>query len=451
MDRIDPFARAEQLRRTPGSWIVASVETHMFWPSKAQIVYYRDLEFLLLPATRREVKDLEQAPAIALRTDPHRITQQQGRVEILRFASALTWQEDAKLEIVGWTGGNLPRQMGFHRNRGISQYLNGEFLQAPASDSARAALAFYREGVSLDNPFYAFLSLYKAFSVAIPERTTRGQWLRDHSSKLRDPARQRLQEIESEGHDIGQYIFEQGRNAIAHADREPYVNPDNTDDSFRLRKDVPVMSQFARVAIEERCGVKTIDSIYREHVFELEGFLALLPEGTIALMRQREGIPIGVTPRWPGRWLICATRQHESYELPEMELISAIWLPGLLMLKFRSKAESVAISVELDFAAERLRFDPYRGLSLDSSRSSLPAIQEELASLRFLYCVLANGHVEIWDAGASKRLGRSETFVPVNVMLNCEWFEKEIAKLEALLVHSNTLASETSEKTIPTP
>ncbi len=450
MKHVDPFERGEQLAKTVGAWIVASVETRVFWPKKPQAIEYNGREFLLLPARRSEPPGgvpVDQSPAIALRADAHRITSQDARVEISRFASVLAWQEGAKLDIVGWSGGNLPRQMGFLRNRGVSDFLDGEFLQVPQTETARAALAFYREGISLENPFYAFLSMYKAFSVAIPDGSRRGQWLRDHKDALKDRAATRLQEIEGEGHDIGDYVYTQGRNAIAHADREPFVNPDNTDDSFRLQRDFPVMEQFASMAIEEACGVKQLNTIWREHLFELEGFRALVPANALAVMRAGEGIPIDVRVTWPTAWLLRARGRPQNHDLPPMRLISAVWVESCLFLTFRSQSDLVEVKVTLDFEEERLIFDPLRALRVSRNRKVRTAIEEEIAVARFSFCIFCNGYLEIWDSGRDVRLGRSDVFIPVNMMVNPEGFKQQIAELESLL-QSIDLAESVSEPTV---
>lgn len=47
-------------------------------------------------------------------------------------------------------------------------FLQVDHLPIVETDEDRAALALYREGISLNNPFYAFLSLYKTISVVFP-------------------------------------------------------------------------------------------------------------------------------------------------------------------------------------------------------------------------------------------------------------------------------------------
>jgi hypothetical protein len=44
----------------------------------------------------------------------------------------------------------------------------------------------------------------------------------------------------------------QSYNAIAHAEKEVFVNPDRTIDYQRIEKDLPIISALARYAIQER-------------------------------------------------------------------------------------------------------------------------------------------------------------------------------------------------------
>jgi len=433
-----PFERGEKLKATQGQWVVASLETHMPWPTKPQTVEYGGKEFLILPAERAEPGDkanplgVDKSPAICLRADAHALAPAQARSEIMRFASALVWNAPAKLEIVSWTGGNLPRQMGFAKNRVIQDHLDTERLPLPARSSARTALALFRESTSLDNPFYAFLSLYKAFGVAVPPKE-RAAFIRANRDRGGKRGKERIAAIEREGHAIDQYLYEQGRHAIAHADRDPSVDPDSTDDHYRIQQDLPVMEGFARLAIEMNLGVKTAQTIYLEHLYELEGFRDLLSPGALHTVRCGAGAPLGENIQWPNKWLILAVQGVKQYPLPEMAPTMAFWCGSLLSMTYESINRGIRLSVLLDFQGERLIFDPIAHLLVNGSRSNRRLIDDELAALRFQLGILGNGHIEIWDADRECRLGRSETCLPVNCMVNFDFFEKEFAILEGLL------------------
>ena len=63
-------------------------------------------------------------------------------------------------------------------------------------------------------------------------------------------ARKRLEELQKLHKDIGEYLYESGRCAVAHAFNRPLVDPDNPDDTQRLDADLPVIKALAEQMIE---------------------------------------------------------------------------------------------------------------------------------------------------------------------------------------------------------
>lgn len=171
----NPFDEAEQLQKSVGTWITAGIETRMFWPKHLQTLSYDGRLFLLQPVLRDEHG--ESLPAIAIRTDTYGLSDIQANAAIMRLASALSWREGQKLEVVMWGGGNRPYRMGIARSHGITEVLSDENRCSSENDEALKALAYYREGLSLDNPFYAFLGFHKAFSRSLSDGKTRGPWI----------------------------------------------------------------------------------------------------------------------------------------------------------------------------------------------------------------------------------------------------------------------------------
>lgn len=431
---VNPFDEAEKLARERGEWVVGIIETRVFWPQKKQVVHFDGKDLVLLPFQQHDGAPAPTLPAIAIKADSYQLSQEDARKEILRFASALSWCEGQKIEVVMWSGGNIPRSMGILQNSARTDYLDAEHLPVPANDAAKTALAFYREGVSLDNPFYSFLSFYKAFSVAVPNGRDRDAWMTAKRDMLdHKKARERLAEIEGTGTQVDTYLYEQCRHAVAHADREPFVNPDNTDDHFRLTKDLPLMRNFAELAIEKAFGIKRRSTIYREHLYELEGFREVVPKGVIDTLKQGEGLPDATVLDLPDRCLLIAKRRHEQYPLENMMIVGGGWVAGGLVLDFRSAAGAVELRVMLDFMEGKLHFDPMRGFRIVQDRANQQGVKEELAALRFHRCILSNGHLEIWDASTEKRLGCSETYIPLNCFVNTKFFDEEIAALEKIL------------------
>ena len=314
----DVYKEAAAYRNRLGSWVVAGLETHVSWPKRLQLMEFGGRRFLLMP------REEDSLPSIALLASDYGLTGEQARSEIMRFASALSWRERRKIDIVTWGGGGRPHRVGILRNAVIANYLSPYHLPAVSNERAQAALAFYREGISLENPFYAFLSCYKAFSIAVENRRERAKWINDRCEKIRanqlSRGAKRLEELLSSNTDVGRYLYERGRNAIAHADREPFVNPDKSDDHFRASRDQPLMEELAEIAIEEVFGVKTLSTIWREHLYELEGFSKLLPAEAVNAMRGGKAAPEEICLCFPTRCLILASREANRSSLGVCQL-----------------------------------------------------------------------------------------------------------------------------------
>lgn len=431
---VNPFDEAEKLAMEHGKWVVGILETRIFWPTEKQTIHYDGKLFLLLPVEEREGPSSRTQPAIAIKASAYELSPEAARKELMRFASALSWREGLKVEIIWWSGGNLPRSMCIIRNSGISDYLSEDHLPAPTNESARTALAFYREGISLDNPFYSFLSLYKAFSVAIPNGRARDGWMTAKRNELKDKkASERATEIEESGSQVGIYLYDKCRHAIAHADREPYVNPDNTDDHYRVSKDLPLMRNFAELAIEESFSMKKPSSIYREHLYELEGFRKILPEDVVKKLKGGQELQGTQEIELPDQYLFLAKRKHENHPLPRMSIVGGVHVKGGLILDFRSIAGVIQIRVMLDFVNEKLKFDPRSGFAIFQNRDDSSMAEEELAALKFERGILSNGSLEIWDP---HRLGCSAGYIPVNCYVNDEYFENEIRAIEKTRVQN---------------
>lgn len=430
---INPFEEAERLSQERGEWVVAVIETRLFWPKSKQTIFFNEMCFILMPFEQSDQQRLPTLPAIALRADFYKLSISDARKEILQLASALSWREGDKIEVVSWAGGNIPRSMGIMRNSAVSEFLHGNYLPLLNDENARAALAFYREGVSLDNPFYSFLSFYKAFSVAIKVRE-RKAWMNENEASLDSyKIHDRLNELRADGHNIGTYLFEECRNAVAHADREPFVNPDNTDDYFRLKKDIPIIQNYAELAIEKIFGIKRLSTTYREHSYELDGFRKLLPLKLIESFKQEKPILEPVEINIPDNILAVARHNQETYPIDFLRFYDGGVSKDGLLISLSSSYAVTSLDLFLDFKNERLIFDPIKDLHEVKNSNDKNFVRENLAILKFVKCILSNGHIELWDTDTNQLLCQSDSYIPLNCSVNFDYFEKELARLESLL------------------
>lgn len=132
------------------------------------------------------------------------------------------------------------------------------YLPTNTSPEAELALALYREGLSVNSVPFAFLSFFKIFNIRFPTGPTQTSWVNNNLHKIwYSPATDRLQELQRTQPDVGQYLYVQGRCAVAHANASPLVNPDDYAERRRLEFDMPLLKELATLFIEQELGVLT--------------------------------------------------------------------------------------------------------------------------------------------------------------------------------------------------
>jgi hypothetical protein len=192
---------------------------------------------------------------------------------ISHFLSSLAWVERHGASVEYWTGGNLPRPMGGRpRHPTYTQKFYRPYLPDTSEQRARWALAFYREGLTLNHVAYQILSFFKILNIFLPTGSEQQGWINGHVEDVQGgEATKRVSAIRREHGDIGEYLYSSGRCAIAHAGETPTADPENPTDIRRLGEDLPLVRALAEVAIEKEFGIKSASTVYREHLYELEG------------------------------------------------------------------------------------------------------------------------------------------------------------------------------------
>ena len=258
------------------------------------------------------------------------------------------------------------------------------------------------------------------------------KWINHHSTLLVDhQANEIIARLKAEHADLGAYLYESGRCAIAHANSGVIVDPDDYTDVQRLHSELPLMRALAIRLIELTLGVKTSHTIWKEHLYELEGYRKIVGEELITRLQNPHddltgevvSIPtitiglIGKEPYAPLTYMI-------PYEFHRGE-------NGKLVISYTTKDDLISFRFWLDFANERLHFDIERDLAAADSGSLQSA--ENMAELaRFTWDYWRNGKLVITDTETGERLSRKDAFVPVNVILRGgENVEQQAALKEA--------------------
>jgi hypothetical protein len=262
-----------------GNWVVANLDSGVPWPTKLVKITFRDRALFLLPPTSTPLPEgapmqsNETYPCIAIRLNPGE-QYDNGMLIISHYLSSLAWVDRKGARVEYWSGGNLPRPMGGRpRHPTYTQEFYRPYLPDTTEQRARWALAFYREGLSLNHVAYQCLSFFKILNIFLSTGSRQKDWINAHIADVSDAeAKKRISAIQSQHGDVGEYLYSSGRCAIAHAGEAPTADPENPTDIRRLGEDLPLVRALAEVAIEKEFGIKSSATVYREHLYELEGF-----------------------------------------------------------------------------------------------------------------------------------------------------------------------------------
>jgi hypothetical protein len=169
-----------------GNWVVANLDTAIPWPTKVVKVTFRNRAIFLLPPTSTPlpqggtVLSNETYPAVAVNLGPGG-TFNHGMLIISHYLSSLAWVERHGARVEHWSGGNLPRPMGGRpRHPTYTQNFYCPYLPDTIVQRARWALAFYREGLSLNHVAYQCLSFFKILNIFLQTGSKQKQWINGH-------------------------------------------------------------------------------------------------------------------------------------------------------------------------------------------------------------------------------------------------------------------------------
>lgn len=397
----------------PGNWSCAYVRTEIPWPNKVHELLFSGRVFFLIPPTQHGA-DQTTFPAIALKL------QEGESIEVgagltNQLLSAMTWISDKPARVDQWGGGSRP----YPCLGGTGTILTDRFympdLPEPSSEKEKLALGLYREGRSMDHTVYACLSYFKIINILHNHSSAQRAWIKGAVNHLRSPsAIRRLGELNATVDDVGKYLYETSRCAIAHAFSSPLVNPDDPLDERRLRQDYPLVKGLASVAVERDFGIKSAATIYAEHLYELAGFKELFP------VEQRSDpsamIELCQRMKFPRlKFALVGREEYAPLALLEADFLRNSELGAILQCK--SVHYPVSVQLHLNFSDERLQVDTLNGIWCidDGSADAAFAVSE---MLRFRWDYHQHHILQIFSVEDQQLLGRGSPFIPENYFLD---------------------------------
>jgi len=390
-----------------GIFLVVGLDAGIFWPSKETQVHFRGHKILLRPETETLM------PSVVLEYEPS-MTNEEALFLVRRFLSSLSWIEGSYLREEIITGGGLPINVGKSNTKHVSLHFNVDYLPDPQDSKAQLALALYREAQGVNSIPHQFLGYFKIINILYNNSKKQIDWINNTVNKIEDPdVQSRLSSLKNQPNDVGRYLYESGRCAVAHSFNEPIVDPDNPTDRRRLSDDLPVIKALAEYLIEHELGILSQKTIRRLHLYELDGFRKLLGNTIVECLKQKQKIDIKGISGFPK--LSIRLRNHTFFETFENLSANIVGCDeGRLFVNCTSMDGYVSVELALNFAEERLEFDPFNGMQVFDD-SSVESMKHNIDKINLLKGLLVNGQLEIWDTEKNSLLARSDPYIPVNI------------------------------------
>jgi hypothetical protein len=427
-------------------WVNIAFESEILDPRPALCCEYDGLLLHIKPSN-----DPTYADVIAVFTPRSSVEDIQLRVN--RFLSAMAWKDGQAYVTLGTSGlstasleKDSPLFILRERRRspyGTISHYDFEHLQNPQKPEQKLALALYRDGLGVNNDFYRFLNFYKIINIGYSTGKDQMAWinsailqLKSHNSWTMHAGLERLKEIQTSNSDIGNYLYVQGRVAIAHAYANPIRDPDVPSDRATIVQDISLMRALAELFIEQELGVPSMGKIWREHLYELAGWKSLFGETLSLRIKGLEDIEPADFPTIPP--LTIGLKEKPSYQaLQNLKFEVKACKAGEVILVADAGPQTAGAAIVLDFSGGSLEL-PLETFGINRKHPEYEK-NAEASIFRFLIDYFSNGRLEIYNATTGERISFKSAFIPANIDLEAtiRIWEQRIESLESKSSYGN--------------
>lgn len=389
--------------------ITVAVKAQFAWPTEETEIEYLGKKYLLRPETDKDVQSVSLICQSGM-------DMESARLSVNRFLSALAWAEEngiIELFAIG-SSSPIPPKVGKSNAQFVTHKFRADYLPEPKGDKSLRSLALFREAQSINSPSYSFLGFFKILNVLFEKGKDQIAWINANLTDVKEHrAKKRLDELVKLHSDIGDYLYVQGRCAVAHAFADPVVDPDEPTELARLSEDLPLIKELASLAIESELGIISKSTYHGLHIYELEGFTEVIGDKVIESIKAGEQIPQGKVINCPP--LSIRLRDHDPFATYENLIpISIQQHDKKLILRLHSEDNILQLYIVLDFGEWKLLFDPFDCVNIYDDGSSMPMLVRSDTAL-FAKGKYLNGQVEVYASDTNKLLARTDPFIPVNI------------------------------------
>jgi len=394
------------------NWLTAAVKATFPWPDQKVSLEYLGNTFILHPETEYD----SQAVSMHCSTEMNMPT---ANLLLNRFLSALSWTHEGGISVLFSAGNNGPEpiKVGVTPSRFITHKFRADNLPEPKDERSLRALALYREAASEQNPAYSFLGFFKIINILANGGTQQIDWINNHLHIISQPhILKRLNELQKFHQNIGDYLYYQGRCAIAHAYDEPVVDPDLPEEIKRLSDDIAIIKELAVWAIENELGIISTKSYNAAHLYEIEGFSEML--GSAIVEDLKAGKMVSALPDImnPLSFSVRVRNHNLLNSFENLKLVRVEQDEKQLLCLLESDGGTLHLEFALDFGQNRLLFDSLHRVKIrdNESAEAMYALNDFALFAKAQYL---NGEIEIYNQNNGKLLSRTRPFIPTNIDL----------------------------------
>jgi hypothetical protein len=233
------------------SWTHIKLEGCFDWPTEKKEIDFEGHKLVLLPATNKN--------SASIHINTFGVGIPKARTIINRFLSIICWCSGVPIQAENrGTGSIKPVPLPARETRTIPSSIAFPFNRTvPQNPKAQRALALYREAKSVNSIPYEFLGYYKIINIlhkdGSPEQKN---YIRKCLPEIKDTFTQKqIKELGADGGDVVDHLYKACRCAIAHAEKETDIDPDDADQTWDLSGALLIIREIAEMTIEKKFGV----------------------------------------------------------------------------------------------------------------------------------------------------------------------------------------------------